>query len=180
MPISVDAECKLVLYADDSAIFLHTKANMLYQKKLGSALRQCWLVDNKLSLHLGKTECILLGTKRKLKEVQDFIVSCYNHIIKASDHVKYLGVILDNHLSGEHRVDSIVDKVTSRLRFFLYPQATCLDIKCKMSLCSALITCHMDYAYSPWYSGLTNTLRKNNNCCEIYLRNKNENCALLS
>ena len=119
MSISVDADCKLVLYADDSAIFFAHKDPHVISQKLGSVLKQCseWLVDNKLSLHLGKTECILFGPKRKLKGVQDFIVTCNNHIIKASDHVKYLGVIIDNHLSGEHIVDSIVHKVNNRLRF---------------------------------------------------------------
>ena len=79
-------------------------------------------LNSLLSLHLRKTECILFGPTRKLKEVQDFIVSCNNYIIQASDHVKYLGVIIDNHLSGEHIVDSIVQKVNNRLRF-LYRKA---------------------------------------------------------
>ena len=119
--ISVDADCKLVLYADDSAIFYAHKEPHVISEKLGSVLKQCseWLVDNKLSLHLRKTECILFCPKRKLKEVQDFIVTCNNHIIKASDHVKYFGVIIDNHLSGEYIVDSIVHKVNNRLRFFM-------------------------------------------------------------
>ena len=167
MSISVDADCKLVLYADDSAIFFAHKDPHVISQKLGSVLKRCsvWLVDNKLSLHLRKTECILFGPKRKLKGVQDFIVTCNNHIIKASDHVKYLGGIIDNHLSGEHIVDSIVHKVNNRLRF-LYRQARFLDVKCKMSLCSALITCHMDYACSSWYSILTNTLRKKLQVCQ--------------
>ena len=37
-------------------------------EKLGRELESCSnrLVDNKLSLHLGKTECIIFGPKRKL------------------------------------------------------------------------------------------------------------------
>ena len=167
MSISVDSDCKLVLYADDSAIFFTHKDPHVISQKLGSVLKQCseWLVDNKLSLHLGKTECILFGPKRKLKDIQDFNVTCNSHIIKASDRVKYLGVIIDNNLSGEHIVDSIVHKVNSRLRF-LYRQARFLDVKCKISLCSALITCHMDYACSSWYSGLTKTLRQKLQVCQ--------------
>ena len=89
MSISVDSDCKLVLYADDSAIFFTHKDPHVISQKLGSVLKQCseWLVDNKLSLHLGKTECILFGPKRKLKDIQDFNVTCNSHIIKASDRV---------------------------------------------------------------------------------------------
>ena len=55
MSTSVDADCKLILYADDSAIlFAHKDADFISQK-LSKVLDQTsnWLVDNKLSLHLG-------------------------------------------------------------------------------------------------------------------------------
>ena len=57
MEISVDSDCKLLLYADDSAIlFAHKDPNVVAQK-VGCILDSCnkWLVDNKLSLHLGKS-----------------------------------------------------------------------------------------------------------------------------
>ena len=169
MSISIDKHCKLVLYADDrlSAIFFTHKDPNVISEKLGSVLKQCskWLVDNKLSLHLGKTECILFGPRRKLKGVQDFSVICNDHVIKSSSHVKYLGVIIDNNLSGEYIVDSIINKVNNRLRF-LYRQAKFLDVKCKSSLCSALISCHLDYACSSWYAGLTKGLQQKLQVCQ--------------
>jgi hypothetical protein len=36
---------------------------------------------------LGKTECILFGSKRKLKRVSNFQVSCNNHIISSQKKV---------------------------------------------------------------------------------------------
>ena len=59
-----------------------------------------WLLD--------KTECILFGPRRKLKNVQD--LTCNDHVIKSSSQVKHLGVIIDNNLSGEYIVDSIKTK----------------------------------------------------------------------
>ena len=38
-----------------------------------------WLVDDKLSVHLGKTECMIFGSKRKLKRVNSFSVRCGDH-----------------------------------------------------------------------------------------------------
>ena len=55
--------CKLLLYADASAIlFSHREVNVI-SDRLGKELKSCsnWLIDNKLSLHLGKSECILFG-----------------------------------------------------------------------------------------------------------------------
>ena len=97
MSTSIDKNCKLILYADDSAIFFAHKDPHLISEKLGSVLNQCstWLIDNKLSLHLGKTECILFGPKRKLKYFQNFTICCNNHVINATEHVKYLGVYID-------------------------------------------------------------------------------------
>ena len=66
-----------------------------------------------------------------------------NHFIKSADHVKYLDVIIDNCLNGDYIVDSIVQKVNRRLKF-LYRQARFLNLKCKMSLWSSLIQCHID------------------------------------
>ena len=89
MPISLDSECKLILYADDSAILFSHKDPHIIAQKLGNTLDMCsqWLVDNKLSLHLGKTECVLFGPKRKLKDHSDFC-------IQSTNKVKYLGVII--------------------------------------------------------------------------------------
>ena len=66
----------------------------------------------------------------------------------------YLGVIIDNNLSGEYIVDSIINKDNNKLRF-LYRQAKFVDVKSKSSLCSVLLSGHLDYACSSWYASLT-------------------------
>ena len=155
------------LYADDSAILFSHKDPHIITQKLGNTLDMCsqWLVDNKLSLHLGKTECVLFGPKRKLKEHSDFCVQYKGPCIQSTNKVKYHGVIIDNTLSGDSTVDSIVKKVNSRLKS-LYRQARFLDVKCKMSLCSALVQCHLDYACSAWYSGLSKMLKHRLQVCQ--------------
>ena len=51
---------KLLLFADDSAILVADKSisniELLFQMKL--EVVSDWLIDNKLSLHLGKTESV--------------------------------------------------------------------------------------------------------------------------
>ena len=80
-----------------------------------------------------------IGPRRKLKGVQEFSVICNDHVIKSSSHVKYLGVIIDNNLSGEYIVDSIINKVNKRLRF-LYRQAKFLDVKCSALLSTYIMS----------------------------------------
>ena len=83
MSIRIGGECKLMLYADDSALFYSHRDPRVISGRLGKELESCskWLVDNKLSQYLGKTESILFGSKRKLKKVKDFSITC-NEIIK--------------------------------------------------------------------------------------------------
>lgn len=88
MASSIDPECELILYADNSSVLISQKKNIL---------KRCsqWLVDNKLSLHLGKTECILFGTRKELSNVQDFYIECNNRTINSTDKVTYLGVFIE-------------------------------------------------------------------------------------
>ncbi len=70
--------CKLLLYADGSVLLVSGKNLKDISNTLTKELQSCgkWLVDNKLSLHLGETEVILSGSKRKLKNAQDFEMKC--------------------------------------------------------------------------------------------------------
>jgi len=64
LPISV--KCKLLLYEDDSALIVSGSDPQEITDMLSKELESCrkWLMENKLSLHLGKTESILFGSKK--------------------------------------------------------------------------------------------------------------------
>ena len=72
--MNLSINCKLSLYADDSALVFSHSDPVVIGERLSRELFCCkqWLVDNKLSLHIGKTECMLFGSSRKLKRVGDF------------------------------------------------------------------------------------------------------------
>ena len=76
--MNISLTCRLSLYADDSALlFAHRDAEVI-SKCLSGELSKCksWLVDNRLSLHVGKTEALLFGTKRRLKGVDFRVDTC--------------------------------------------------------------------------------------------------------
>ena len=85
MPISI--KCKLLLYADDSALIVSGSDPQTIADKLSEELESCrkWLMDNKQSLQLGKTESILFASKKKIKNIESFEVRCGEEIIK---HIK--------------------------------------------------------------------------------------------
>ncbi len=118
-----------------------------------------WLVDNRLSLHLGRTEAILCGTKRKARNTEDFEVKYKNTTAESVLEVKCLGIKIDKTLSGKEILDTIVKKCTGRIKF-LYRQAGCLPKAVKRTLCKSLVQFHLDYAVSSWYAVLTQKAKR--------------------
>ena len=152
--LSVALKCHLALYADDSALMASGPNSGEVSDFLTAQMSKCktWLVDNRLSLHVGKTECILFGSSRKLKG-RDFIVKCGDVVINRVMSVKYLGVNLDQHLNFREHVEGLVKKATSKL-FFLYRNGANLDRGSRKLLCSALVNSGVEYCISAWYPGL--------------------------
>ena len=148
------------MYADDSAILVADKSvstiEILLQKELEVVSE--WLVDNKLSLHLGKTESILFGSKIRLKSQSNLQILCKGTNIESKEVVKYLGAVLEQCLSGESMVKLIIQKVNARLKF-LFRKQKFLNLHSKKLLVMSRIQCHFDYACSFWYPGLSQLLR---------------------
>ena len=158
--MSMAVDCSLLLYADDSILLTSGKSveqiETVLSKNMDSVSN--WLIDNRLSLHLGKTESILFGPIRKLKETS-LTIMCKGNQIEQKDHVNYLGLRLDNTLSGDNIAKDVIAKCNNRLKF-LYRNGHSLNIHTKKLLCSALIQCHYDYACSSWYSSVSQTYKK--------------------
>ena len=93
---------KLLLYADDSVILVSNRNSKVISEKLSADLRTCneWLIDNQLSLHVGETEYILFGSRKRVKLENDFKVIYNDHVIKSQEVVKYL-VPMDQYLNGD-------------------------------------------------------------------------------
>ena len=159
MPISL--KCKLLLYADDSALIVSGFDPKKIADDLSRELESCrqWLIDNKLSLHLGKTEAILFGSKRKLKRVNSFEVRCGEIKVTNVKSVKYLGLQIDNDLSGKSVLEDIIKKCNTRLKF-LYRYNDMLNLEVRKTLCTALIQCSFDYSCCSWYPGINETFKK--------------------
>ena len=153
-------QCQLSLYADDSALmFSHSDANVIAER-LGRELSSCrkWLIDNRLSLHVGKTECIVFGTKRRLKSISGFSVSCDGMTVRQVSSVKYLGVSLNQCLDFTDHVTGLLNTCANRLKF-LYRNAAFLDFECRRILCNSLLQPYIDYCCSSWYSSISQLLR---------------------
>ena len=153
-------KCHLSLYADDSALIFSDKDPRRIANFLSDELSSCkrWLIDNRLSLHVGKTESILFGTGRRLKNVSEFSVKCDGEAVSRVTSVVYLGVRLDQCLGFDDFIVKACNEANNRL-CFLYRYNSILDSRTKKLLCSTLILSKLSYCISAWYSGLGLGLR---------------------
>ena len=158
--MSMALSCRLALYADDSALIYSGPDASAVANFLSKQMTRCsaWLIDNRLSLHVGKMECILFGSHRRLKG-KAFIVTCGMAVVKRVTSVKYLGVILDEHLNFRDHVNGIVKKATGKL-YFLYRSGASLDGGSRRLLCSSLVGSGLEYCVSAWYPGLLEESKK--------------------
>ena len=151
---------KLLLYADDSAILVSAKNKKDIECILSEDLHIVseWLISNKLSLHLGKTESILFGSKQRLKSQSQLNIKYNEHSIESKTSVKYLDATLDQSLSFETMARSVIQKSNARLKY-LYRKSQYLTQHTKKLLIVSLIQCHFDYASSAWFPSLTQELK---------------------
>ena len=110
--------CDLYLYADDSALVVSGKSPADIEFRLSQELEALshWLEENRLSLHLGKTESILFGFNQWLKQTNNLNISCNGINVNAKDSVKYLGVTLDQNMSCSKMGTAVIKKVNSKIK----------------------------------------------------------------
>lgn len=137
-----------LLYADKNLKSLETIVNCELSKVVG------WLIANKLSLNIKKTNYIIFHPYQK-RIVFDIRIKVYDSRTKTffdlerKDHVKYLGVIIDQHLSWKHHINYIALKISrnigiiSRLRHFV-------PLKTLISIYNSLISPYISYGLIAW------------------------------
>ena len=158
--MSASLDCDLSLYADDSALIFSHKDPTFIASHLSAQLASCrtWITDNRLSLHVGKTESILFGSSRRLRRVSNYQITCEGMPVKQVATVTYLGVQLNETLNGKSHAEGLIKKCGSRISF-LYRNSAILDKRSRKSLCTALIQPYLDYCCSSWFSGLSQKLK---------------------
>ena len=154
--------CKLFLFADDSALLISGENRMQVEQALSSELTKIrtWLTDNKLSLHLGKTESILFGSNHSLRKVNknDFKVRVDDIVISSKEEITYLGCVLDNKLTGETMATNVIKRVNQRTRY-LGRISSFVNKSARRTLAGALIQPSFDYASTSWYSNISMSLK---------------------
>ena len=135
-----------------------------------------WLCANKLSLNIGKTEYILIGSRNKTNSIDtERGIKIENQVIKKVRNTKVLGVKLDENLSWEKHIDHISSKITSGIGAIMrikdYVEQSTL-----VTVYNALTQPYFDYCCEIWDTcnkGLSERLQKLQNRAARVIMNLN-------
>ena len=96
--IATYANCKLHIYADDNVLLVGDSNIDNIRNQSSKEVANCyqWMTNNKLSMHMGKTDVIVFSSRRKQHLLKNFHFNkCQDNVIKSSDKIKYLGLHLE-------------------------------------------------------------------------------------
>ena len=141
------------LFADDTNLTVSGDSITDLETAVNSDLEKLrkWLIANKLSLNVAKTEFMLIGSKQMIKNISNLQlnVKIENESIKQVYESKTLGVTIDQHLSWKTNTENICKKITSgisalrRLKEFA-------DKQTLLSVYNAIVRPYFDYCCEVW------------------------------
>ena len=102
------------LFADDTNLTASGNSMTDVEVAVNSDLENLrnWLMANKLSLNVAKTEFMLIGSQRMIKDAHPNI-SIENKQIKQVYECKTLGITVDQHLSWKSNTNNICRKIAA-------------------------------------------------------------------
>ena len=116
---SVSKYLRFYLFADDTNIYFEAKDFKTLQKIMNRELRHLkkWLEANKLALNIEKTNFVVFHSPGK-KLTEPIILKFGRKKITNANHVKFLGVLLDETLSWRSHLIELSRKLARSVGIF--------------------------------------------------------------
>lgn len=157
-------EAKVKLFADDTNLFIFGKSFQEISATTNNLLRNLneWFVANKLSLNIEKTSYSSFSNRMPQHDIN---LSINTTEIKRCEHVKYLGVWIDQNLTWKQHIDHIYSKIVKFVGIF-YKLAYKLPDDCLKMLYFAFVYPHLLYGieiYANTFPTYLDRLKKLNN-----------------
>ena len=140
------------LFADDTNLTASGASASEIQDILEIELNKVhtWLLANKLTLNVKKTEYILIGSRQRLSQVSaDPILSMGSEGIKRVSSTKTLGVVVDECITWSDHVDKVAKKAAKGIGM-LRRSKHLFDRDTLKTIYNAFVLPHFDYCALVW------------------------------
>ena len=108
-----------------------------------------WIDENRLVLNLDKTNVMVIGSKCKLREIEDFNVTVKGTTLKRVHVTKCLGLLIDDELHWDQHVEKVISTVQAKLGM-LRRLKPIVPVGCMKMMYNAFILPHFDYCSQIW------------------------------
>ena len=108
---------KMTMFADDMAFYCRENSPTNLQSKLNADLAAItsWLHNNKLTLNVTKSKFMVNGGRDKLSQFNDIALVANNDQLENVTKFKYLGVIINQHLTWHDHIEQLQSKIAKKL-----------------------------------------------------------------
>ena len=142
-------------YADDSQLYISLSPSSFSTQihRLEDCLSSlhAWCCHNSLSLNPDKSDSVLFGTRQRSHSFSDVTaINVAGSVVPLADHVKLLGVTLDNRLSMDRHVNDVSRSCFYHLRALRHIRPAITASDANMIACS-VVGSRLDYANAVLY-----------------------------
>ena len=141
------------LFADDTNIYCESDDLALLTRKVNKELGKLkvWLDSNKLALNIEKTNFVLFHSPKK--QLPDFVnLKIGKRGIQRTNCVKFLGVLVDEHLTWKQHISQLCKKL-SRTSGIFFKVRHYIPLHTLICLYNSLFSSFLNYGITVW--GLT-------------------------
>ena len=148
--------CSSILFADDTTLY-KSHRNLVYlqwciQDDMNRLIQ--YFRINKLTLNLNKTICVLF--QKNKRDIQEIQLHLGNQILKNKCESKFLGVILDQHLTWSSHLNNLILKLNKNLNL-LKLSKNMMTQENKLLVYRSHLESHIQYGILLWGNEASST-----------------------
>ena len=117
-----------------------------------------WLIANKISLYVKKTEMVFFKSKQNKFEDDLKIKLCGKRLLYSTESVKYLGAKTDTNLSWQYHVNDLSVKL-NRANALFFKMRKHVSLKILSSIYFAIFDSYLSYCCLVWYQNFSTIQR---------------------
>lgn len=147
--VLISKNVKFLLFADDTTIFIQGSNIVDMMGTLNSELTKLsnWIRSNRLTINVSKTfYMVSCGVNNNLENIN---VKIDNFVLSKVNHIKFLGVIIDEKLTWKQHLLSVCTKI-SQITGILYRIRNCLTPECIRLVYLSAAYPHFLYCSAIW------------------------------
>ena len=157
---NISDKLSFFLFADDTNLYYESNDLKELENTMNKELKKLslWLNVNRLALNVSKTNFVIFRGYRKPCD-HNVTLLINKKAIEQKSYVKYLGVLIDEHLNWKEHICNVTKKI-SRSVGIICKLRLCMNRSLLRTLYYTLVYSHLNYGIHVWGSACNTDLEK--------------------